>query len=143
MSAFISFRIRRQLTAWLGLLAIGLLVFAPVVSQVRLAAQHVAAPQDVLCSAVPSGSAPAGSASASGHAHQHDGMLAACGYCGLLADHPAMPPLHIAAFVLFVVAVSVRVPALFTRDVPTGMFSPARPRAPPSLTTAFAAFVTR
>jgi hypothetical protein len=117
-------RARKHLTAWLGLAAMWLVVLAPLVSQLVVAAHRNAATESVLCSAV---SPAAGTA-----LHDHADRLAACGYCDLLADHTAMPPVQAALPTLFVL-LSAAVVALSSRHVPFSAHPSARPRAPPVL----------
>jgi hypothetical protein len=112
------------LTAWLGLVAMWLIVLAPLVSQL-VAAQHAHEPDATLCSALqPAQSAPHLS---------HDDAFGACGYCHLLEHHVAMPAIA-AAEPLFALAVTldtIAPPVL--RDIPLGAFPSGRPRAPPVL----------
>lgn len=83
-------RTRKRLTAWLGLVAMVLVLFVPMVSQAleaqALQAFEQAAP---LCEAKPSAAAstalPIGHEMPAGHHH------AACGYCDLLADQVLVP----------------------------------------------------
>ncbi|ACR31848.1 DUF2946 family protein [Burkholderia glumae] len=71
---------RRRLTAWLGLLAVWLLVLMPLASQLAEAAA-ARRPDAAICTAAHSARhAPAGTA------------LSACGYCDLLAAHSYAPP---------------------------------------------------
>ena len=82
-------RTRTRLTAWLGLVAMVLLFFAPMVSQavsphVLLTPFEQAAP---LCEAKPS----VGADMPAGHGMPAD-HHAACGYCDLLAQHGLAPP---------------------------------------------------
>ncbi|WP_059412353.1 DUF2946 domain-containing protein [Cupriavidus basilensis] len=116
-------RKRISTTAWLGLLAMWLIVFAPVVSQF-VASAHAADPAGYICSA----------------AHPDDAArqpaatdLAACGYCDLLADHPAAPAMPAPPPTLVLLIAFVAAAALFTRFVPLGAFPSGRPRAPPAL----------
>jgi hypothetical protein len=76
------------MTAWLGVFAMWLIVFAPVVSQGRVSHDRNA-PLATICSI--------DEQPAAGH-HSHGLHLGACGYCDLLAHHvpapaPALPPL--------------------------------------------------
>ena len=118
-----TFRFRKHLTAWLGLVAMWLIVLAPVVSQLVVAAR-ADDPTVTLCSAL---RAPSNTAHAA-----HGDPLAACGYCDLLADHVAMPTLPPSpmAFVMLVAIAAVAV--LSTRFTPLGAFPSGRPRAPPA-----------
>ncbi|CAD6554906.1 hypothetical protein LMG27952_05706 [Paraburkholderia hiiakae] len=114
------------LTAWLGLVAMWLIVLAPLVSQL-VAAQHAHEPDATLCSAIQ----PAGAGSTP-HL-SHDDAFGACGYCHLLEHHVAMPsvaapePLAVLALARETIAPPV------THDIPLGAFPSGRPRAPPVL----------
>ncbi len=137
------------MTVWLGLLAMWLIVFAPVISQMVLAARLADQPMPH-CSATPS-SADTASATTSmpmtmpmsmhmsmsmpmspGMHHDPGKMLSACGYCDLLADHmvlPSVPPvLPTLSFLILLAAVVV----LSTRFTPLGAFPSGRPRGPPA-----------
>lgn len=114
---------RKYLTAWLGLIAMWLIVFAPIVSQL-VASAHAHEPVAALCSAdqpgTPDHQAPVDS-------------LAACGYCDLLASHmavPSIPPVALSIFVLVSVAAA---PVLNIRFTPLGAFPSGRPRDPPAV----------
>ncbi|WP_420996557.1 DUF2946 domain-containing protein [Cupriavidus sp. 30B13] len=114
-------RKRISTTAWLGLLAMWLIVFAPAVSQF-VASAHAADPAGYICSAAHPDDA----------AHQAPGVdLSACGYCDLLADHPAAPGIPVPPPALPLLAAFAAAPTLFTRFVPLGAFPSGRPRAPP------------
>ncbi|MFP6561863.1 DUF2946 domain-containing protein [Paraburkholderia sp. B3] len=113
---------RKHLIAWPGLVAMWLIVLAPLVSQLVVAAHRDTVAEGVLCSAA---QPPASSA-----LHDHGNGFAACGYCNLLADHAAMPPMPAALPALFVPGAPA-VMALSLRHVPVGPFPSARPRAPP------------
>ena len=121
-----SFRARNHLTAWLGLIAMWLVVLAPVVSQLVVAAHADNPATAALCSVVPP---------AAGHAHygRQGDPLAACGYCDLLADHPALPAVPAPTLLLVVLIVAMAVPVLSTRFTPLGAFPSGRPRGPPAL----------
>jgi hypothetical protein len=114
-------RNRRYLTAWLGVIAMWLIVFAPVISQLVVRMQ-LDEPVATLCSALTPGS-PAHHAPAD--------SLAACGYCDLLAGHAAAPPVPPLAMVFLAVVVVVAAQRLATGFVPLGAFPSGRPRAPP------------
>lgn len=92
-------RARKTLTAWFGLVAMALVLFAPAVSQALASHSHrVGLALSVpLCEAKPA-IAVATSAmlavNVDGHADGHDGPAdhhAACGYCDLLAQHVLAP----------------------------------------------------
>ena len=117
-------RSRKHLTAWLGLVAMWLIVLAPLVSQC-LAALHRNDPTTVaLCSV----QAP----TADSHRVSLGDPLAACGYCDLLADHIALPALPPASLVFVVLVAIAAVPSLSVRFTPLGAFPSGRPRAPPA-----------
>ena len=117
-------RTRKHLTAWLGLVAMWLIVLAPLVSQC-IAALHRDDPTTfALCSV----QAPTSDA----HRISLGDPLAACGYCDLLADHIAPPALPPALFVLVVLVAMAVVPTLSVRFTPLGAFPSGRPRAPPA-----------
>jgi hypothetical protein len=141
-------RNRKSMTVWLGLLAMWLIVFAPVISQMVLAARLADQPIPH-CSATSSSTATAASASASismpmsmqmpmsmpmspGMHHDPSKVLSACGYCDLLADHmvlPSVPPvLSTLSLLILLAAVAV----LSTRFTPLGAFPSGRPRGPPA-----------
>ena len=116
---------RRRLTAWLGLVAMWLIVLAPVVSQLVVEARSNDPANVELCSVMQ----PAGSM-----AHDlHDGSsLAACGYCDLLAAHPAVPTVSTPLLLFVVLIVATIVPAPVSRFTPLGAFPSGRPRGPPA-----------
>jgi Protein of unknown function (DUF2946) len=115
-------RTRNRLTAWLGLIAMWLIVVAPLVSQLVVSA-HAEQPVAPICSATQTGDTFA-------HAHADD-SLGACGYCDLLATHAAMPSVPPAArSTPLMAAIAVVLPAP-TRFTPLGAFPSGRPRAPP------------
>jgi hypothetical protein len=74
-------RTHRHLTAWLGLVAMWLIVLVPIVSQLVVAVGKYE-PTAILCSVHAS--------SADTH-HTDAPDLRACGYCDLLADHMRLP----------------------------------------------------
>jgi Protein of unknown function (DUF2946) len=117
-------RSRRHLTAWLGLIALWLIVLTPIVSQLVVAAHRDDPTVAALCSAVQ----PSTDSARATHADP----LAACGYCDLLADHIAMPTIPPAPLVLVMLLVALAVPALNIRFTPLGAFPSGQPRAPPA-----------
>lgn len=119
-----SFRARTRLTAWLGLIAMWIIVLAPIVSQLVVAA-HAQDPVAALCSVA---QPPAGEA----HYGRQGDPLAACGYCDLLADHPAIPAVPMPTLLLVVLVVAMVAPVLSTRFTPLGAFPSGRPRGPPA-----------
>ncbi|WP_321813045.1 MULTISPECIES: DUF2946 domain-containing protein [unclassified Paraburkholderia] len=117
------------LTAWLGLVAMWLIVLAPLASQL-IAAHHAHEPDATLCSALqPASSAPHLS---------HDDAFGACGYCNLLEHHVAMPAIAVPEAQRALVANVERAATLSTRHTPFGAFPSGRPRAPPAVSRAFA-----
>jgi len=116
-------RSRTHLSAWLGLVAMWLIVLAPLVSQL-IVASHRDDPNAVLCSATQP-------AVASVHT-THSDSLAACGYCDLIAGHTAMPAPTPSLLLLVALVAIVTIPALSARFTPLGAFPSGRPRAPPA-----------
>ncbi|MEQ0777817.1 DUF2946 domain-containing protein [Paraburkholderia tropica] len=116
-------RVRNRTTAWLGLIAMWLIVLAPLVSQL-LMAERAHQPIAALCSVTQH-------ADTSSH-HTLDDALSACAYCDLLATHTAMPPIPAIMSALFALIVAAVVPALFSSYTPLGAFPSGRPRAPPA-----------
>jgi hypothetical protein len=117
-------RSRNHLTAWLGLVAMWLIVLAPIVSQ-WVAAAHRDDPNPVLCSATQP-------AADSAHV-THADPLAACGYCDLMANHTAIPAPPQSLLLFITVVAIAAIPTLSIRFTPLGAFPSGRPRAPPVL----------
>lgn len=118
-----AFRSRTHLTAWLGLIAMWLIVLAPIVSQLVVASHRDDPTAAALCTAIQP-------ASETAHA-AHADPLAACGYCDLLADHIVVPTVPPAPLVLVMLLVAIAVPTLSVRHTPLGAFPSGQPRAPP------------
>jgi Na+(H+)/acetate symporter ActP len=116
-------RARTRPTAWLGLIAMWLIVCVPLISQL-VAAHRAHEPVALLCSATSSGS--------DAHQGMQEGMLTACEYCDLLTTHAAMPPIPAVSLPLFALVAIAAIPALFLRFTPLGAFPSGRPRAPPA-----------
>ncbi|PRE45526.1 DUF2946 domain-containing protein [Burkholderia multivorans] len=116
-------RARKQPGIWLALLAMCLIVFAPLVSQISASAR-TATPDEAICSASPTGH--------SMHGPMAGDPLAACGYCNLLAT-PAAPPPVIPQSPRWVplLAAVVIMPALRV-ELPVIARFAGYPRAPPS-----------
>jgi hypothetical protein len=117
-------RAHKHAAAWLGLIAMWLVVFAPLVSQLRFASR-ADEPVSAICSAVNS-DAPAAH-------HASPDKIAACGYCDFLAHHVAalsVPPAGFFATVLLAVA-QVSAPPPFVPHA--AAFPSGRPRDPPVL----------
>jgi hypothetical protein len=144
-----TYRNRKSMTVWLGLLAMWLIVCAPVVSQMVLAAR-LAAPVMPQCSSTSASSlALSASMQASnsmalsmtmpmpmpmpaGMHHDPAKMLVACGYCDLLADHMVLPSIPPALPTVTVFVMIATVAMLSTRFTPLGAFPSGRPRGPPA-----------
>ncbi|MFM0741369.1 DUF2946 domain-containing protein [Paraburkholderia xenovorans] len=125
-------RARNRMTAWLGLVAMWLVVFAPVVSQL-LVSNRAHEPIAILCSALQTPAAShAGSAPAPVHL-THDDAFGACGYCHLLEHHVAMPSIAAAEPPATLAMAGVAPPTLSTRFTPLGAFPSGRPRDPPAV----------
>jgi hypothetical protein len=122
------------MTAWLGLVAMWLVVFAPLVSQL-LASNQANEPIAALCSALhPSGPSDAGLVAQTSAAPvhlSHTDAFGACGYCHLLEHHVAMPTLAAVEPPAALRLASTTPPTLSTRFTPLGAFPSGRPRAPP------------
>jgi hypothetical protein len=63
--------------------------------------------------------------------HAHDTGMIACGYCDLLASHAALPTVAPSLLVLVMLVTIAAAPSLSTRFTPFGPFPSGRPRAPP------------
>ncbi|MCO4876621.1 DUF2946 domain-containing protein [Paraburkholderia caribensis] len=115
-------RARKHRAAWLGLIAMWLIVFVPLVSQL-VALAEASEPFAVNCSAI-------GEESPSHHATNES--LSACGYCDLIAQQafavPPAPPAEAATVLLATVATLAHPLFITIRDYPSG-----RPRDPPAL----------
>ena len=114
-----------RMTAWLGLIAMWLVVCVPLVSQLVMASR-VHEPLAPLCSV-----------STQADVSHHDASagplsgLSACSYCDLLATHAAMPSVPPVVAQAFTLVVAVTAPMLSVRFTPLGAFPSGRPRAPP------------
>jgi Protein of unknown function (DUF2946) len=111
---------RKHLTAWLGLIAMCLIVLVPVVSQLVVSAR-AEEPVAAICSAT----------QPDGGSHHAGGPLAACGYCDLLATHAVMPLISPVVAPVLPLHVIAAAPVLSTRFTPLGAFPSGRPRDPP------------
>lgn len=130
-------RSHKRFTAWLGILAMWLVVFMPAVSQVVMAAQGMDLTLPI-CSVALDGSGtheivvrhvPADDSQHPSKA----GDLGACGYCDLLTNHVALPTVATpqpAAALLVQLAAATPLSTSFT---PIGAFPSGRPRGPPLL----------
>jgi hypothetical protein len=114
------------MTAWLGLIAMWLVVCVPLVSQL-VVASRAHEPIAALCSA----SASAVTQVDAPHHNASADPLSACGYCDLLATHTAMPSVPPVLVQILVLIVATIAPALSMRFTPLGAFPSGRPRAPP------------
>jgi len=115
-------RIHKHAVAWLGLMAMLLVVFAPLVSQL-IASARADEPIGFICSSVIDESP------AAAHPVSKD-QLNACGYCNFFAHHVPVtnvaPPQLLANAALAIAQVSA--PATF---IPLATFPSGRPRDPP------------
>ncbi|PLZ03463.1 DUF2946 domain-containing protein [Burkholderia sp. WAC0059] len=118
-----SLRARNRLTAWLGLVAMGLVMLAPLASQA--AARRDDAFDAPLCGG-------AVQSADGGRAPTHGDPFAACGYCDLLASHAAMPTLPPALPAPGNRVTKAAGPVPFARFIPPRAFPSGRQRAPPS-----------
>lgn len=116
-------RSRTFTTAWLGLIAMWLIVLVPLVSQL-VVAHREQQPDAPLCSAA--------LPRVAGHHDTQDGTFTACGYCDLLATHAPISPVPAVSLPMLALVVVATVPALFIRFTPLGAFPSGRPRAPPA-----------
>jgi hypothetical protein len=115
-------RFHRKIGFMLGLLAILLVTFAPIVSQTLAQSGHHAHSHS-FCSAQPSPDEATGH-----HSSLHDGQ--ACGYCHLLTHAPALPSaLAVLAFTVW--AVQHRTATRFKSLRRVLTLTIAQPRAPP------------
>ncbi|MFL9898108.1 DUF2946 domain-containing protein [Paraburkholderia fungorum] len=137
-------RSHNRMTAWLGLIAMWLVVFAPVVSQM-LVSNRAHEPFAALCSALQPASQslvgqslvslvsqPTQPSPAPVHL-SHDDAFGACGYCHLLQHHVAMPSVATAEPPAALALAGTAPPALSTRFTPLGAFPSGRPRDPPAV----------
>jgi hypothetical protein len=113
------------MTAWLGLIAMWLVVCAPLVSQLVMASR-AHEPIAPLCSVA----APADVTHHDASANPLSG-LSACSYCDLLATHAGMPSVSPVVAQALTLVVVVTAPVLSVRFTPLGAFPSGRPRAPP------------
>lgn len=110
------------MTAWLGLIAMWLVVCVPLASQL-VVASRAHEPVAPLCSAA----TPVDMT-------QHDvaaNPLSACGYCDLLATHAPMPSVSPVVAQATTLVMTMAAPVLSIRFTPLGAFPSGRPRAPP------------
>ncbi|WP_233865047.1 DUF2946 domain-containing protein [Paraburkholderia adhaesiva] len=120
-------RTHRRLTAWLGMIAIWLIMLVPAVSQSVVAARE---PVKATCTMAGMSFTDMTASSADTQDAHGSGMIA-CGYCDLLATHATLPTVAAPLPVLVMLVTSAPVPALSTRFTPLGVFPSGRPRAPP------------
>ncbi|MGF6900193.1 hypothetical protein P3T22_001442 [Paraburkholderia sp. GAS348] len=129
-------RSRNRMTAWLGLIAMWLVVFAPVASQM-LVSNRAHEPFAALCSALQPGSQSLASQSTQASpapVHlSHDDAFGACGYCHLLQHHLALPSVAAVEPPAALALAGTAPPALSTRFTPLGAFPSGRPRDPPAV----------
>jgi Protein of unknown function (DUF2946) len=125
----VNLRARHHCVAWLGLMAMWLVVFAPTISQMIVAAR-ADGPGCTLHAAVQSEE----HAHHAHHMHHADSnMLDACGYCDLFAHHVAAPtvvPSPLLATVELATAQIAAPPAFLPS---AAAFPSDRPRGPPTV----------
>jgi hypothetical protein len=134
-------RSRNRMTAWLGLIAMWLIVFAPIVSQVLVSNRvNVNEPFAALCSALqPASQNLAGQPIQANPTNpapvhlSHDDAFGACGYCHLLEHHVAIPSVAVVEPPAALALAGTAPPALSTRFTPLGAFPSGRPRDPPAV----------
>ncbi|WP_232060777.1 DUF2946 family protein [Metapseudomonas otitidis] len=115
---------RMRFGAWLGLLALWLVVAGPLLSQVRAQAGELPAwLAEMACAS--------GRDSAKLPAHP-DHLLAKCGYCTLLSASPALTPAPLLPALLPATAFFASLEPEAGHGA-ASVFPGARPRAPPSL----------
>jgi len=118
------FRRSNRLTAWLGIFAILLAVFAPLGTQLIERGQ---VPADVLCSAAAHDGANGASTQTGKSLAAH---LDACGYCSLLAHSPALSTAS-HQITRFNLGVRLSVPTMVRVDLPRVRYLRRPLRAPP------------
>lgn len=126
----------RRLTAWLGMIAIWLIVLVPVVSQLIVAHRNTESVTSTCKMSSMNSMHMMGSMhtmtmpSSDMHSAHGDGMVA-CGYCDLLANHATLPTIAPPLPILVMLVAILVLPVLSTRFTPLGAFPSGRPRAPP------------
>ncbi len=121
------------MTAWLGLIAMWLILSAPIVSRLLAFEQHQAHYQAAAMCSEDHAYAGSGNAVDSSHHLGKAPSTVACGYCDLLATHAVMPAIAPAApSPIMLVAVAAPL-APMERAIPLGAFPSGRPREPPVL----------
>ncbi|HTJ94327.1 MAG TPA: DUF2946 domain-containing protein [Pararobbsia sp.] len=118
-----TYRAHRRLTAWLGMLAIWLAVVMPVASQALVHFEQTSDPAAALCTVD----------ALSSHAHSTMAdHMDACGYCSVLAHHPAIASAPAVAVMASWVA-HTRAVTLSAGVLPSATFPSGRPRDPPAV----------
>jgi hypothetical protein len=116
-------RAHRRLTAWLGIIAMWLAVVMPVTSQALV---HIEQTNDALAALCT-----VDSSSGQGHSTMA-GHMDACGYCNMLAHHPAVAATPVVVTTTSWVAHTHAV-ALSAGTLPNATFPSGRPRDPPAV----------
>jgi hypothetical protein len=123
-------RNQKRLTVWLGLIAVWLLVVAPLVSHF-LVATRASATTDILCSAtLQPENRDYGNVDGNPQ-HPSAPHSDACGYCSVLEHHGIAPGAPLVTIYLSCLVVAFSVVTLVLGFTPVGAFPAARPRAPP------------
>ncbi|MBV6303912.1 DUF2946 domain-containing protein [Candidimonas humi] len=125
----------KRFVAWLGIVAMLLLVCAPTVSRCLAAAQSLTL--SICTEAAQPGQAPVAiNVSVDGHhdeqgKHSGSHALDDCGYCTLMMHEAALPSVPPALpSMLLLVLLALALPPM-RRYTPIGAFPSGRPRAPP------------
>lgn len=112
---------RNHMTAWTGLVAMWLIVFAPIVSQLVASARMHERVDDGCAIVAPRHDS----------RHMPIDRVGACGYCDLLADHAVLPKIPSAPLSTVLLVWIAGAPVLSTSFAPLRTFPSGRPRAPP------------
>lgn len=123
-------RNQKRLTVWLGLIAMWLLVVAPLVSHFLLATRANAT-TGVLCSATLQPENRGFGNADDNRQHPSTPHNDACGYCSVLEHHGVAPGTALLAVYLSCVVVAFSAITLILGFTPAGAFPTGRPRAPP------------
>jgi len=121
----------RRLTAWLGLIAMWLVVIAPTVSRLAYTSRDLVVP---VCAATGGAQQPGASFYRIHVGGQHDAPanpLNACGYCSLFAHSAVLLSIPPAAPAVLLLALLPLVVPRRTRFTPFSAFPSGRPRDPP------------
>ncbi|MFJ2991193.1 DUF2946 domain-containing protein [Pandoraea sp. NPDC087047] len=118
-------RNQKRLAVWLGLVAMWLVVVAPLVSS-SLMTQRWDTPHGTLCSA-----ASQFESHDTAEHRQHVAHGDACCYCHFLEHHAVVLGMPLPGIYLACIVVVLAVTTFALRFIPIGAFPSGRPRAPP------------